>query len=445
MNPSNTVWQSLHQERQEASLPSYESTESPPLNAPELFDMQYMTYQTEPFAQPTRKPRKSVSVTAAEINKLHQAAKLFRLLPAKTQMILKQVHPQGPLNSDLFAAIMAATECCPPGSPPSGMTASSVSSKRSRSPPPLIKSPSPKLNLLRSAKSEEPVVPTSTHSLTPAQIRLAESNIPRGGLGSQTHGPPGANVFVFHIPNEWVERDLALHFAQFGPLLSARIAADKTTGRRLGFGFVSFTTIAAAKLAVEALNGFSVAGKRLKVTIKRGELQYAAGEKVEQPEATKLTVSTPTASLLPTLPRDDNGSGCSTQNWGSSTAKTTASSHQSKKLMLPKIPQIGCQTSSQEHECCFHHAHRCPSTEAIERLRTIGDILMRVYDRIAATQETHPDEKWLDHLTGLLHTEPGRYFIFTLLMAAGLSLEGGGGGGGRPEEDRSSLTSDDTT
>lgn len=110
-------------------------------------------------------------------------------------------------------------------------------------------------------------------TLTPEQWQKALRNFIPSAVGSQVHGPVGANVFVFHIPNEWHGKDLALQFAQFGPILSARIATDKATGRRLGFGFVSYTNIADACEAVAKLNGHSVAGKRLKVTIKRGE-QY---------------------------------------------------------------------------------------------------------------------------------------------------------------------------
>lgn len=101
-------------------------------------------------------------------------------------------------------------------------------------------------------------------------------NVVPGGVGAQTHGPPGANVFIFHIPNDWSEHDLVSNFSPFGQIVSARIATDKGSGRRLGFGFVSFSTIEASVQAVIALNGFSVSGKRLKVTIKRGEEQYAA-------------------------------------------------------------------------------------------------------------------------------------------------------------------------
>ncbi|PHJ23711.1 rna recognition motif-containing protein [Cystoisospora suis] len=94
--------------------------------------------------------------------------------------------------------------------------------------------------------------------------------------GSQVHGPPGANVFIFHIPNEWTEQDLLTHFNVYGPVVSARIASDRVSGRNRGFGFVSFSSVQAAGAAVMAMNGFQVNGKRLKVQIKKGEEQYAS-------------------------------------------------------------------------------------------------------------------------------------------------------------------------
>lgn len=76
--------------------------------------------------------------------------------------------------------------------------------------------------------------------------------------GSQAHGPPGANVFIFHIPNEWTEQDLLTHFNVYGPVVSARIASDRVSGRNRGFGFVSFSSVQAAGAAVMAMNGFQV-------------------------------------------------------------------------------------------------------------------------------------------------------------------------------------------
>ncbi|CDJ39815.1 hypothetical protein, conserved [Eimeria tenella] len=96
-----------------------------------------------------------------------------------------------------------------------------------------------------------------------------------GAAGREQSGPPGANIFVFHVPNEWNYFDLLNSFSQFGPIVSARVAMDRQTGRNKGYGFVSFETPEAAAAAVAAMNGFLAGGKRLKVTIKKGEEQHA--------------------------------------------------------------------------------------------------------------------------------------------------------------------------
>ncbi|PHJ17523.1 rna recognition motif-containing protein [Cystoisospora suis] len=94
---------------------------------------------------------------------------------------------------------------------------------------------------------------------------------PHGVGGSETTGPPGANVFVFHIPNEWIKADLVHTFSSFGYIVSCHIALDKVTNRNRGFAFVSFDNIQSAANAVNHMNGCLVGNKRLNVSIKKGE------------------------------------------------------------------------------------------------------------------------------------------------------------------------------
>ena len=56
-------------------------------------------------------------------------------------------------------------------------------------------------------------------------------------------------------------------FDAFGIVLSASIARDPTTGKRLRYGFVDIATERAAKLAVESMNGAAVDGYNLDVRI----------------------------------------------------------------------------------------------------------------------------------------------------------------------------------
>lgn len=89
-----------------------------------------------------------------------------------------------------------------------------------------------------------------------------------GRMQKEARGPPGANLFVYNIPESFGDGDLATLFGHFGGILSTRVFTDKTTGMPRGFGFVSYNTPQAAEQAIAAMNGFEVGGKRLKVTHK---------------------------------------------------------------------------------------------------------------------------------------------------------------------------------
>jgi len=75
------------------------------------------------------------------------------------------------------------------------------------------------------------------------------------------------NVFVANLPPEYSDEQLAEAFDSFGIVLSASIARDPMTGRRLRYGFVDIATERAAKLAVESMNGAQVEGYNLDVRI----------------------------------------------------------------------------------------------------------------------------------------------------------------------------------
>jgi RNA recognition motif-containing protein len=75
------------------------------------------------------------------------------------------------------------------------------------------------------------------------------------------------NVFVANLPPELTEDELAEAFDPFGIVLSAFIARDPATGKRLRYGFVDIATERAAKRAVEAMNGTAIGGRNLDVRI----------------------------------------------------------------------------------------------------------------------------------------------------------------------------------
>ena len=75
------------------------------------------------------------------------------------------------------------------------------------------------------------------------------------------------NLFVANLPPDISDDQLAEAFDPFGMVLSAFVARDPATGKRLRYGFVDIATERAAKLAVAGMNGTAIDGHNLDVRI----------------------------------------------------------------------------------------------------------------------------------------------------------------------------------
>ncbi len=72
-------------------------------------------------------------------------------------------------------------------------------------------------------------------------------------------------IYVGNLPWSASEQEIADTFGEYGTVEKATIIVDRDSGRSRGFGFVTMNDADQGNAAIEALNGFEMAGRALKV------------------------------------------------------------------------------------------------------------------------------------------------------------------------------------
>jgi len=77
------------------------------------------------------------------------------------------------------------------------------------------------------------------------------------------------NMYVSNLSFHTGEDDLKKLFEQFGAVSSAKIIADRETGRSRGFAFVEMDSDEEAKEAIKGLNNKEIEGRAMSVSVAR--------------------------------------------------------------------------------------------------------------------------------------------------------------------------------
>lgn len=72
-------------------------------------------------------------------------------------------------------------------------------------------------------------------------------------------------IFVSNLSYGVDGDELLPHFAGYGEVISINVATDKFTNQSKGFAFVEMKEQDAAEKAIAGLNGFSIAGRAMRV------------------------------------------------------------------------------------------------------------------------------------------------------------------------------------
>jgi RNA recognition motif-containing protein len=87
--------------------------------------------------------------------------------------------------------------------------------------------------------------------------------------GTQAPEPEGCKLYVGNLGYSTTSEDLREHFSKYGSVADLTVVTDRETGNSRGFAFVTFSSPSEASAAVDALDGYEVDGRELRVNLSK--------------------------------------------------------------------------------------------------------------------------------------------------------------------------------
>ncbi|HVM87487.1 MAG TPA: RNA-binding protein [Puia sp.] len=85
------------------------------------------------------------------------------------------------------------------------------------------------------------------------------------------------NIYVSNLSFNVTDEDLQDYFAEYGEVTSAKVIKDKFTQKSRGFAFVEMPDDAAAQKAIQELDGASVDGRNIGVSVAKPREERSNG------------------------------------------------------------------------------------------------------------------------------------------------------------------------
>jgi RNA recognition motif-containing protein len=85
------------------------------------------------------------------------------------------------------------------------------------------------------------------------------------------------NIYVSNLSFNVRDEDLQEYFAEYGEVSSAKVIMDKFTNKSRGFAFVEMPDDAAAQKAIQELDGASVDGRNIGVSVAKPREERSSG------------------------------------------------------------------------------------------------------------------------------------------------------------------------